>query len=537
MSNATATDLGSVERAYSEDNYLHAGYGLRSWLLTMDHKRVAWLYLVSLTVLFAVGGISAALIRLDLLSPDGLLDASAYNRAFTVHGIVMVFFFLVPSIPTTFGNFLLPLMIGARDVAFPRINLFSWYLYSIGGIFVVLALLAGGVDTGWTFYTPYSSVYSNSAVVLAVLAVFTVGFSSILTGLNFMVTVHKMRAPGLTWFRLPLFVWTLYGTSFVQVLATPVLGLAMLLIFLDRFLGLAVFNPQLGGDPVLFQHLFWFYSHPAVYIMILPSMGVMSMVIPAYAHNRIFGYKFIAMSTLAIAFIGFLVWGHHLFVTSQSVYAGIVFSLLSFLVSVPSAVKVFNWTATLYKGRITYEAPMLYAFSFIGLFLIGGLTGLFLATLSADIQLHATYFVIAHFHYIMVGGAVSGFLAAAHFWWPKMTGRMYPEIWARFAAVLLFVGFNITFFPQFMLGVAGMPRRYATYPVEFQPLNILSSAGAVVLGIGYLLPLAYLLWSLRYGPKAPDNPWEAKGFEWQTSSPPPLHNFHRRPVLEGEAHG
>jgi cytochrome c oxidase subunit 1 len=518
-----------VEEGYSEDNYLRAGRSLRSWLLTQDHKRVAWLYLVSITLLFTVGAIGAAMVRYDLLAPDGLLDASTYNRAFSIHGIVMVFFFLVPSIPATLGNFAMPLMIGARDVAFPRLNLFSWYLYTTGAFFVVLVMLLGGVDTGWTFYTPYSTVYSNSAVAVSVLAVFSVGFSSILTGLNFMVTIHKMRAPGMTWFRMPLFVWAIYATSFIQLLGTPILGLAMLLIFLDHFLGIAIFNPALGGDPVLFQHLFWFYSHPAVYIMILPSMGVMSTVIPTFARNPVFGYKFIAMSTLAIAFVGFLVWGHHLFVTSQSVYAAIVFSLLSFMVSVPSAVKVFNWTATLYKGQITYESPMLYAFTFIGLFLIGGLTGVFLATLSADIVLHATYFVV---------GAVSGFLAGIHYWWPKMTGRMYPEIWARFAAILLFVGFNITFFPQLLLGVAGMPRRYATYTPDFQPLNVLSSAGSVVLGVGYLLPLGYLLWSLKYGRRAPDNPWEgARGFEWETSSPPPLHNFHKMPVLEREAHG
>jgi cytochrome c oxidase subunit I len=518
-------------------NYLSANYGIRSWLFTTDHKRIAILYLVSITIMFALGGIFAACIRLELLTPKGdLFQADTYNKLFTLHGVIMIFFFLIPSIPAVLGNFVLPLMIGARDLAFPRINLLSWYVYIVGALFGVYALVAGGVDTGWTFYTPYSTAASQTQVIPTVLAGFMVGFSSILTGLNFIVTTHKMRAPGLTWFRLPLFVWAIYATSLIQMLATPVLAITLVLLVLERGLHIGIFDPNLGGDPILFQHLFWFYSHPAVYIMILPSMGVISEIVTCFSRNQIFGYKFVAFSSLAIAIIGFLVWGHHLFVSGQSVYAGILFSLLSYLVAIPSAIKVFNWTATLYKGRISWDTPMLYVFGFIGLFTIGGLTGLFLAAIGLDVHLTDTYFVIAHFHYIMVGGAIMGYLGGLHYWWPKITGRLYPEFWAKIAAVNIFIGFNLTFFPQFVLGYLGMPRRYHAYPPEFQVLNVMSTAGASVLGVGYLLPLVYLIWSMRYGPKASANPWNATGLEWTTPSPPTTHNFDEVPVVTEEAY-
>jgi cytochrome c oxidase subunit 1 len=422
-------------------------------------------------------------------------------------------------------------MIGARDMAFPRLNLASWYLYVGGGLFTVGALIAGGVDTGWTFYTPFSTMFSNTHVIAAVTGVFIVGFSSILTGVNFIVTIHKMRAPGMTWFRLPLFIWAMYATAVIFVLATPVLAMTLFLLAIERFAGVGVFDPALGGDPLLFQHLFWFYSHPAVYVMILPAMGVASEIITCFARKNIFAYRSMAFAVLAIAVIGFLVWGHHMFVAGTSVYASIVFSILSFLVAIPSAIKVFNWTATLYKGSIRFDAPMLYLLGFVGLFTVGGMTGLFLASLALDVHLHDTYFVIAHFHYIMVGGSVMAFLGAVHFWWPKVTGRLYSDRWARFAAIVVFVGFNLTFFPQFLLGYLGMPRRYHEYPPEFQVLNVLSSAGASVLAVGYLLPLLYLLWSLKYGPRAGPNPWNATGLEWQTSSPPPVDNFASIPVV------
>jgi cytochrome c oxidase subunit I len=523
--------------ALPRQHYLNVNYGLKSWLLTTDHKRIAWLYLLSVTFFFFLGGLFATLIRMELLTPQGdLVQAETYNKLFTMHGITMIFFFLIPSIPAVLGNFLIPLMIGARDLAFPRLNLASWYLYILGGLFTLVVAAAGGVDTGWTFYTPYSSIYSNTHVALTVIGIFITGFSSILTGLNFIVTIHTMRAPGMTWFRMPLFVWSHYAVSIIFVLGTPVLAITLTLVALERLFHLGIFNPELGGDPLLFQHLFWFYSHPAVYIMILPGMGVISELIPCFSRKRIFGYDFIAFSSLAIAVLGFLVWGHHMFVSGQSVYASMIFSLLSMMVAIPSAVKVFNWTATLYKGSISLDAPMLYALGFIGLFTIGGLTGLFLATLPIDVHVHDTYFIIAHFHYIMVGSAVMAYLGGIHFWWPKMTGRKYPESLARLAAVVIFLGFNLTFFPQFVLGYLGMPRRYHVYPPEFQVLNVLSTAGASILAVGYVLPLAYMIWSLRYGAVAGMNPWKARGLEWQTPSPPSTHNFDVTPTVVREAY-
>ena len=520
-----------------EDNYLAAGYGVRSWLLTVDHKRIALLYLLSLTGFFAIGGLFAVLVRLELLTPQGdLFQSEIYNRLFTMHGTFMVFFFLLPAIPAVFGNFLLPLMVGARDVAFPKLNLLSWYLYMGGGILAFVAMLFGGVDTGWTFYTPYSSTYANSQVIVSALGIFISGFASILTGVNFIATIHKMRAPGLTWRRLPLFVWGHYATSLIMVLGTPVIAVTILLVALERLFQVGIFDPALGGDPILFQHLFWFYSHPAVYIMILPAMGVISELISCFSRKRVFGYEVIALSSLAIAVLGFLVWGHHMFVSGQSVYAGFIFSLLTMLVAVPSAIKVFNWTATIYKGSVSFDTPMIYALGFIGLFLIGGMTGIFLASLAVDVHVHDTYFVVAHFHYVMVGGTVMAYLGAVHFWWPKFFGRMYPEFLAKIAAVLIFLGFNLTFFPQFILGYLGMPRRYHVYPEEFQVLNVFSTAGASVLGVGFLIPLCYLLWSLKFGREATANPWDAAGLEWTTTSPPPKHNFLSIPTVTEDAY-
>jgi cytochrome c oxidase subunit 1 len=522
------TDLHPEPRVH----YLNATYGLKSWLLTRDHKRIALLYLGSVTFFFFLGGLFALLIRLELLTPAGdLVQAQTYNKLFTMHGVTMVFFFLIPSIPAVLGNFLIPMMIGAKDLAFPRLNLLSWYIYVVGGLFTLWAVVHGGVDTGWTFYTPYSTASSNTHVIATAVGIFITGFSSILTGLNFIVTIHTMRAPGLTWFRLPLFVWSHYATSLIFVLGTPVIAVTLLMVAVERLFHLGIFDPALGGDPILFQHLFWFYSHPAVYIMVLPAMGVVSEVVTTFSRKNIFGYKFVAFASIAIAVLGFLVWGHHMFVSGQSVYAGLIFSVLSFFVAIPSAVKVFNWTATMYKGSISYRTPMLYAFGFIGLFTIGGLTGLFLASLGIDVHVHDTYFVVAHFHYIMVGGAIMGYLGGIHYWWPKISGKLYPEAWARFSALIIFVGFNLTFFPQFLLGYLGMPRRYHAYPEEFQVLNVMSTAGASILGVGYVIPMIYFIWSMRYGKAAPANPWGSTGLEWDTPSPPPTENFAVTPVV------
>lgn len=528
---------GPQEPRPRREHYLNTAWGVKSWLLTVDHKRIGLLYLFSITLFFFLGGAFATMMRLELATPEGdLMTSDTYNKFFTMHGVVMIFFFLVPSIPAVLGNFLLPLMLGAKDVAFPRLNLLSWYVYNLGAIITLYSIISGGVDTGWTFYAPLSTTYSNTAVVSTGLGIFVTGFSSILTGLNFIVTIHTMRAPGLTWMRLPLFVWAHYATSLIQILGTPVLAITVALLAFERLVGVGIFDPNLGGDPILFQHMFWFYSHPAVYIMILPSMGVVSELIATFTRKNVFGYKFIAFSSLAIAVFGFLVWGHHLFVSGQSVYAGLVFSLLSMAVAIPSAVKVFNWTATLYKSSVSYQTPMLYAFGFIGLFTIGGLTGLFLAALGMDVHLTDTYFVVAHFHYIMVGGAIMGYLGGLHYWWPKISGRMYPEFWAKLSAIVVFIGFNLTFFPQFVLGYLGMPRRYHVYDAEYQVLNVMSSAGASILAVGYLLPMVYLVWSMRYGPRAAADPWMATGLEWKTPSPPPPHNFEKTPVVTWHAY-
>jgi cytochrome c oxidase subunit 1 len=538
---ATSTTIVSLPdqktATIPKKNYINAEDGLMSWLTTGDHKRIAMLYLISITFFFLVGGIFAGLIRLELLTPQPDLVASdTYNKLFSMHGIVMVFLFLVPSVPAMVGNFLIPIMIGAKDLAFPKINLLSWYLYLAGAGFIVAAMLLGGVDTGWTFTTPLSTHYVNTHVVTAGLGVFIAGFSSIFTGLNFIVTIHRMRAPGMTWFRMPLFVWSNYAASILMVLGTPVLAITLVLVVLERTIHIGVFDPTLGGDPLLFQHLFWFYSHPAVYIMILPGMGVISEVMSTFSRKRVFGYTAVAFSSVAIALFGFFVWAHHMFIMGVSNYSALVFSLLTMLVAVPSAIKVFNWAFTMQKGSITFETPMLYALAFIGLFTIGGLTGVFLGSLGMDIHLTETYFIVAHFHYVMVGGMLMAFLGGVHFWWPKMVGRMYPESLSKLSAVIIFVGFNLTFMPQFILGYLGMPRRYHSYPAEYQVLNVLSTAGASVLGVGFLLPLIYLAWSLKYGAIAGNNPWQATGLEWQIQSPPLTENFIETPIVTQEAY-
>jgi cytochrome c oxidase subunit 1 len=516
--------------ATTGDNYLTHRRGVMSWIVTLDHKRIGMMYLIAVITSFFLGGVMALLLRAELFTPGPtIMSHDLYNHMFTLHGAVMTFLFIIPGIPGALGNFILPIMLGAKDVAFPRMNLGSFYLWVFGALFFLAAIVGGGLDTGWTFYTPYSTT-TNSSVLLAGLGVFILGFSSIFTGLNFIVTVHTLRPPGMTWMKMPLFLWALYATAIIQVLATPVLGITVLLLAAERMLGIGVFDPALGGDPVLFQHFFWFYSHPAVYIMILPAMGIVSELISTFSRKHIFGYRFIAFSSIAIALLGFLVWGHHMFTSGQSKLSSIVFSALTFSVSIPSAIKVFNWLATMYKGSISLATPMCYALAFIFLFSIGGLTGLFLGSLATDVHLHDTYFVVAHFHYVMMGSVLIAFLGGLYYWWPKMTGRMYNETWGRIGALLTFVSFNMAFFPQFVMGARGMPRRYYNYLPEFQFYHQVSTVGAMLLGIGLAIAGGVLLHSLFRGAKAPANPWGAASLEWECSSPPPHDNFAQTPT-------
>ena len=512
-------------------NYLTFRRGFLSWALTLDHKRIGIMYLVAVLVSFLVGGVFALLIRTKLLFPGevGWMTFDQYNKAFTLHGAIMVFLVIIPSIPGALGNFVLPIMLGAKDVAFPRLNLFSFYLWIMGALCAVYSLLAGGFDTGWTFYTPYSSQFSAGGTIPVLVGVFILGFSSIFTGLNFIVTIHKLRPPGMTWFRMPLFLWALYATALIQILATPVLGITVALLVVERAFNIGIFDPSMGGDPVLFQHFFWFYSHPAVYIMILPGMGIISEIIAVHSHRHIFGFRFIAFSSIAIAIFSFLVWGHHMFTSGQSGLMNVLFSAITFSVAIPSAVKVFNWLATLYKGSISLNTAMWYGLAFIFLFTIGGLTGIPLAVLSTDIHLHDTYYVVAHFHYVMMGSALIAMIGGLHHWWPKMTGRMFSEFWGKIGCALVFVGFNVTFFTQFMLGSQGMPRRYYLYQPEFQIYHHISTGGSYIMGLGFLVTAIYLIHSLYAGKRAPANPWGGASLEWQCTSPPPHDNFSTTP--------
>jgi len=539
MEHALTSGTRIGDRPRPAKNYLNETTTVWSWMATLDHKRIGVMYLVGVLTAFFMGGVFALLVRLSLLNNKHMLfgkvwvTAETYNRFFTLHGAIMVFLFIIPAIPASLGNVVLPLMLGAKDVAFPRLNLASFYLWVTGAVMAISSMIIGAVDTGWTFYTPYSTT-TDGAVGLMTMAVFILGFSSIFTGLNFIATVHKLRAPGMGWFDMPLFIWGIYSTGVIQILATPVLAITLVLLLLERVFQIGIFDSRIGGDPVLFQHFFWFYSHPAVYIMILPGMAIISELIPTFSRKTIFGYRAIAYSSVSLALLSFIVWGHHLFVAGQSELATVVFSALTFLVALPSGVKVFNWLSTMYKGNISFETPMLYAIAFIVLFTIGGLTGIFLGALSVDVHLTDTYFVVAHFHYVMMGGTVIAFLGGLHYWWPKITGRMYSEKWGRIATALVFIGFNMTFFSQFIMGSRGMPRRYFNYLDQYQPIHAFSTYGSWVLGTGLFMTAIYLLASLKYGPLAPDNPWGGTTMEWQTSSPPISHNFEEQPVLEHE---
>ena len=539
MEQTLTTSAVLTDRPRPEKNYLNETTGIWSWMTTIDHKRIGVMYLCGVSTAFLIGGIFALLVRLALLNPQHTLfgrvwvTAETYNRFFTLHGVVMVFLFIIPSIPASLANFVLPMMLGAKDVAFPRLNLASFYLWVGGAIFGISAMVLGGVDTGWTFYTPYSTT-TDGSVGLMVMAAFILGFSSIFTGLNFIATVHKLRAPGMGWFDMPLFVWGIYATALIQILATPVLAITLVLLLLERTYKIGIFDPAYGGDPVLFQHFFWFYSHPAVYIMIVPGMAIISELIPTFSRKTIFGYRAIAYSSVSLALLSFIVWGHHMFVAGESDLANVIFSALTFLVAIPSGIKVFNWLSTMYKGNISFETPMLYALSFLFLFAIGGLTGIFFSTLAVDIHLTDTYFVVAHFHYVMMGSTVIAFFGGIHYWWPKMTGRMYSEKWGAIACGLIFLGFNMTFGSQFIMGGQGMPRRYFNYLDKFQPIHAFSTYGSWVLAVGLFMMAINLLASLKTGKRAPDNPWGGTTLEWESSSPPVFHNFENQPVLEHE---
>ena len=509
-------------------------HGLLGWIFSTDHKRIGLLYLFAILFFSLIGVSLGFLMRLELIAPGPtIMRPQTYNALFTLHGVIMVFLFVIPGMPAIFGNFFMPIQIGARDVAFPKINLLSWWVYMIGALLAILSLFTGGgpIDTGWTFYVPYS-LRTTVNVPLAVFAVFILGFSSILTGINFVTTIHGLRAPGMTWFRLPLFVWSIYATAWVQMLVTPVIGITLLLTLLERLVGVGVFDPAKGGDPILYQHLFWIYSHPAVYIMILPAMGVISEIIPVFARRTIFGYKAIAFSSLAIASVGSLVWGHHMFVSGQSDLASIIFSFLTFLVAVPSAIKVFNWVATLYKGSIEVEPPMLFGLTFIFLFSIGGLTGLFQGALATDVHLHDTYWVVGHFHYVIFGGTGFAIFGALHYWFPKMFGRMYKKKIPYLAWAFLFVGFNTLYFPMLILGWEGMPRRYYDYLAQFHTLQLISTIGSWILITGLILMFGNLFYSLFRGERAENNPWGGATLEWQTTSPPHAKNFKKIPVVD-----
>ncbi|NJK32020.1 MAG: cytochrome c oxidase subunit I [Deltaproteobacteria bacterium] len=527
----TQAKAGKPSKA--EPSYLTAKRGLMSWLITVDHKRIGLMYLAATLFFFLVAGLLAIVLRTELFTgQQDFMSAATYNKVFTLHGAIMVFLFIIPSVPAAMGNFVMPLMLGAKDVAFPKLNLLSFYIYCMAAVMLVLTLVMGSLDTGWTFYTPYSKT-TGAAVIMATMGVFVAGFSSILTGINFVVTVHKMRAPGMTWNRMPLFIWAIYATALIQVMATPVLAITLFLLTIERTLNIGIFDPALGGDPVLYQHFFWFYSHPAVYIMILPGFGIISELITVHSRKHIFGYRAIALSSVAIAVISFVVWGHHMYVSGQSELAGIVFSFLTFAVAVPTAIKVFSWVATLYGGSIRYTTPMWYALVFLWTFTIGGLTGVYLGTLSVDVHLHDTYFVVAHFHYVMVGGTVVAFLGGLYHWWPKMFGRMYNETLGKISALLVFIGFNTTFLTQFFLGHQGMPRRYYAYLPEYEIMHQVSTIGSWILAAGLFLVLFTLVAAIKGGKKAGPNPWGAVSLEWHTASPPIEHNFHTTPHVTG----
>jgi len=529
-----------MSKTYFDETHCAIGHPkstFMQWMLTIDHKRIGIMYAAVMFTFFFVAVFTALAMRIELFAPGGqFMDSDTFNQAFTLHGVIMIFLFIIPGIPAIFGNIVMPLMIGAKDVSFPRLNWATFWLYIVGCMVALASLFIGeGVaDTGWTFYAPYS-MNTDTNVIMALVAAFLLGFASILTGLNFLVTIHRLRAPGMTFFKMPLFVWGIYATAWIQLLATPVVGITLVLAVLEKYFGIGIFDPAKGGDPVLFQHLFWIYSHPAVYLMILPAFGIMSEIIPTFSRKEVFGYRTIALSSASIAGIGYLVWGHHLYTSGMSDTAKTVFSFLTFFVAIPTGVKFYDWVATMYQGKIVLSAPMIWALGTMITFAIGGMTGVTITMIGLDIHLQDTYYSVAHFHYAILGGVVFLMFAGMHYWFPLVTGRMYDERKAKIAFYLNFVGFNLLWFPMFIAGYYGMPRRYFDYLPEFQIYHQISFVGALI----FIAGLIYMFWVFfkgwTKGEKATPNPWNATTLEWHLpTSPPPLENHTKVPYVDFE---
>jgi cytochrome c oxidase subunit 1 len=526
---AMASSAVTLPRVYEER-------GLLSWLTTVDHKRIGILYILGAGFFALIGGLEALLIRTQLAIPNNrVLVGEAYNQVLTMHGTTMIFLVVMPVL-AGLGNYVVPLMIGARDMAYPRLNAFGVWMFLLGGIFLNLSFLLGGApDAGWFGYAPLTAkTFSKGAGIdFWILGLQLLGISSITSSINFVSTILLLRAPGLTLNRLPLFAWTTLVTAFLILFAMPSISAALFLLFLDRHLGTHFFNPAAGGDPLLWQHLFWFFGHPEVYIMILPAMGIVSEVLPVFSRKPIFGYTAVAYSSVAIGFIGFTVWAHHMFAVGLPPVVNAFFSAASMLVAVPTAIKVFNWIATIWGGSVRYRAPFLFAAAFVALFVIGGLSGLFLASVPVDWQVTDTYFVVAHFHYTLFGGSMFAIVAGIYYWFPKITGRFLDERLGRLHFALQFIGFNLTFFPMHFLGLMGMPRRVYTYAagLGWESLNLLATIGAFILALGFVVFFVNIARSLVAGERAPDDPWDGHTLEWLTSSPPPPYNFARVPVV------
>ncbi len=497
-----------------------------------DHKVIGIQYLVTAFVFYLIGGLMAVAIRVELATPDSdFLDPSLYNAFMTNHGTIMIFLWVVPSAIGGFGNFLVPLLIGARDMAFPRLNAIAFWLNPPAGALILASFLFGGAQSGWTAYPPLSEITATTAQSMWILAIALVGTSSILGSVNFLVTILKMKVPSMKWTQLPLFCWAMVATSLLALLATPVLTIGLVLLLFDINFGTSFYKPDAGGNVVLYQHLFWFYSHPAVYLMILPVFGIMSEVIPVHARKPIFGYQAIAYSSLTICIVGLFVWVHHMFTSGTPGWMRLFFTVSTLFVAVPTGVKIFSWVATLWGGKIRFTSAMLFALGLLSMFVFGGISGVTLGTAPFDIHVHDTYYVVGHFHYVLFGGSVFGIYAGIYHWFPKMTGRMMNETLGKIHFILTFIGTHLTFLPMHQLGLQGMPRRVAMYDPQFTSINQLCTIGAFVLGISVIPFAINIIWSWMRGTPAGDNPWNALTLEWRTSSPPLIENWEVSPVV------